>query len=103
MINSAATQKWQNLPSLAVRATVLLMTSMNVSLPEELKAFVDLRLDNDGFSSVSEYVRMLIRQDRENQSREQLRVALIQGLTSGEPVKADASYWKNKQAHLGIS
>jgi len=79
------------------------MTSMNVSLPEELKAYVDLRLDHDGYSSVSEYVRMLILQDRENQSREQLRAALIQGLTSGEPIEADAPYWKNKKALLGIS
>jgi Arc/MetJ-type ribon-helix-helix transcriptional regulator len=38
------------------------MTLMNVSLPEEPKAYVDLRLDHDGYSSVSEYVRMLIRQ-----------------------------------------
>jgi antitoxin ParD1/3/4 len=79
------------------------MTSMNVSLPDELKAYVDLRLGQDGYSSASEYVRMLIRQDRENKGREQLRAALIQGLNSGELIEADAAYWKNKQALPGVS
>ncbi len=79
------------------------MASMNVSLPDELKAYVDLRLDHDGYSSASEYVRMLIRQDRETRSREQLRAALIQGLASGTPIEADHSYWKNKQARLGAA
>ena len=80
------------------------MTSMNVSLPEKMKEYVDLRLVRDGYSSVSEYVRMLIRQDREHKEREQLRSALILGLASGTPIDADASYWENKRtAILGNS
>lgn len=77
---------------------------MNVSLPEKMKEYVDLRLVRDGYSSVSEYVRMLIRQDREHKEREQLRSALILGLASGTPIDADASYWENKRtAILGNS
>jgi len=80
------------------------MTSMNVSLPEKMKEYVDLRLVRDGYSSVSEYVRMLIRQDREHKEREQLRSALVLGLASGTPIDADASYWENKRnAILGNS
>ena len=40
------------------------MTTMNVSLPDELKDFVDDRVDQSGYGSTSEYVRDLIRRDR---------------------------------------
>ena len=40
------------------------MTSMNVSLPEELKEYVEAQTER-GYSTPSEYVRELIRQDKE--------------------------------------
>ena len=50
------------------------MSTMNVSLPDELKSFVDERVGHGGFGSTSEYVRDLIRRDRE---RERLRWNLL--------------------------
>lgn len=41
------------------------MSTMNVSLPDELKSFVDERVGLGGFGSTSEYVRDLIRRDQE--------------------------------------
>ena len=38
---------------------------MNVSLPDEFKAFVDAYVDDGGFGSTSEYVRDLIRRDQD--------------------------------------
>ena len=43
------------------------MSTMNVSLPDELKAFVDERVDDGGFGSTSEYVRDLIRRDQDRE------------------------------------
>ena len=40
------------------------MSTMNISLPELLKAFVDERVSTDGYSTSSEYVRELIRADQ---------------------------------------
>jgi len=40
------------------------MTSMNISLPEELKEYVERRTQN-GYSTPSEYVRELIRADQD--------------------------------------
>lgn len=37
------------------------MHTMNISLPDTLKDFVDDQLDSGRYSSVSEYVRELIR------------------------------------------
>ena len=39
------------------------MASLNVSMPEELREFVDERTKKGKFSTPSEYVRQLIRQD----------------------------------------
>ena len=39
------------------------MQSMNISLPDPLKKFVDGQISTGRYSSVSEYVRELIRTD----------------------------------------
>lgn len=53
------------------------MTTMNVSLPQPLKEYVDLRLVDGGYSSASEYIRELIRLD---QDRQVLRTKILEGL-----------------------
>ena len=55
------------------------MSTMNISLPEELKAFVDQQVGSRGYSSSSEYVRELIRRE---QDREQLRALILDGAAS---------------------
>ena len=63
------------------------MGTMNISLPDELKAFVDEQLTERGYGTSSEYVRELIRQD---QDRLRLRNLLLEGAESpqGRPVGA---------------
>lgn len=55
------------------------MATMNISLPEGLRNFVDKRVAESHYSSSSEYVRELIRQD---QDRANLRAALLAGRDS---------------------
>ena len=69
------------------------MTSMNISLPESMKEFVDERLEHGEYSSVSEYVRQLIRDDQKRMSHEKLEAMLIEGLESGEPVPVTEEFW----------
>jgi antitoxin ParD1/3/4 len=65
------------------------MSTMNVSLPDELKSFVDERVGHGGFGSTSEYVRDLIRRDQE---RERLRSLLLDGAASSPgPIANDTS------------
>ena len=47
-------------------------TSMNVSLPETLKAYVLERVAEGTFSNPSDYVRALIREDMERRADERL-------------------------------
>lgn len=41
------------------------MVTMNISLPDDMKAFVDAEVQRRGFASSSEYVRALIREQKE--------------------------------------
>ncbi|MFN8589763.1 MAG: ribbon-helix-helix domain-containing protein, partial [Candidatus Eisenbacteria bacterium] len=41
------------------------MSTMNISLPESLEAFVDEQVEQRGFGSRSEYVRELVRKDQD--------------------------------------
>ncbi len=69
------------------------MQTMNISLPERLKEFVDGQVDSGGYSSVSEYVRELIRHDEERKGREKLETLLLEGLRSSEPTEMTRQDW----------
>ncbi len=58
------------------------MTSMNISLPEALKRFVEDQVSGGGYSTVSEYLRELIRQAQRRQEDEARDAKLVAGLQS---------------------
>ena len=60
------------------------MQTMNISLPEPLKEFVDHQIAEGRYSSVSEYVRELIRQDEKRKAQERMEVLLLEGLEGEE-------------------
>lgn len=66
------------------------MSTMNISLPDSLKSFVDEQVSRRGFGTSSEYVRELIRKD---QDRLQLRGLLLEGASSEPMAPADAAYF----------
>ena len=69
------------------------METMNISLPEPLKQFVDGQIAQGRYSSASEYVRELIRADEKRKAEDELEAKLLEGLKSSESelTKAD---WK---------
>ena len=76
------------------------MTTMNVSLPESLKQYIDQKVAADGFSSASEYVRDLVRQDQIRQAERQLTALLAEGIASGPAVPVTNSFWTERRARL---
>jgi antitoxin ParD1/3/4 len=60
------------------------MQSMNISLPDPLKQFVDGQISTGRYSSASEYVRELIRADEKRKAEEQLEAKLLEGLNGSE-------------------
>jgi antitoxin ParD1/3/4 len=69
------------------------MQTMNISLPDQLKEFVDGQVGSGRYSSVSEYVRDLIRDDEKRKAREKLEAMLMDGLQSGEPTEMTRQDW----------
>lgn len=66
------------------------MSTMNISLPEALKSFVDDQVSQRGYGTSSEYVRELIRRD---QDRQLLRGLLLTGAASAPAAPADEAYF----------
>ena len=73
------------------------MSTMNISLPEALKSFVDEQVSLRGYSTSSEYVRELIRKD---QDRQRLRRLLLEGAASAPAVAADAEYFERLRSQV---
>ena len=63
---------------------------MNISLPDALRAFVDEQVTRGRYGSTSEYVRELIRHDRD---RAQLRDLLLEGAASEQDTEADQRFY----------
>lgn len=68
------------------------MESMNISLPDPLKKFVDSQVSDGRYSSASEYIRELIRADEKARALNKLEALLLEGL-KGEPVEATPKSW----------
>ena len=67
------------MPIFAKSGIRALMSTMNISLPDTLKSFVDQQVSTRGYGTSSEYVRELIRKD---QDRLRLRNLLLAGAES---------------------
>lgn len=76
--------------NLAITPSLSPMSTMNVSLPEELRRFVDGRVQSGGYGSTSEYVRDLVRRD---QDRLRMRALLVEGAESPIGPSADSDYF----------
>ncbi len=68
------------------------MTTMNISVPDEMKAFVETQMALEGYASASEYLRSLIREAQKRQARRELDSRLLEGL-EGPAVVMDRDDW----------
>lgn len=68
------------------------MSTMNISLPNTLKSFVDEQVSRGAYGTSSEYLRELIRRDKD---RLHLRSLLLDGAASAPAAVVDAVYFKN--------
>lgn len=74
------------------------MQTMNISLPEQLKEFVDGQVGSGRYSSVSEYVRDLIRDDEKRKTQERLEALLLEGIQSGDATEMTRQDWSDIRA-----
>jgi antitoxin ParD1/3/4 len=72
------------------------MTTVTISLPESLKAFVDEQLATKGYGNVSEYFRSLLRAAQEREEDTRLENLLVDGLkTGGDDIPLTRQFWKD--------
>ena len=76
------------------------MTTLNISLPESMRAYIDEKVSLGGYSTASEYVRQLIRDDQKAAAQERLELLLMEGIESGERIEGSDEYWEQKKARL---
>ncbi len=74
------------------------MQTMNISLPDQLKDFVENQVGSGRYSSVSEYVRDLIRNDEKRKAQDGLEALLMEGLQSGEGTEMTRQDWADIRA-----
>ena len=78
------------MPNFAKDVSLAPMTTMNISLPEALKEFVDEQVSERGYGTSSEYLRELIRKD---QDRLELKTLLLAGAKSAPTRRVNKSYF----------
>ncbi len=72
-------------------------STLNISLPETQRAFVEEKIKREGYSTISEYVRELIRGEQKK-DQSQFEAMIFQGMNSGEATeltKADIEEARN--------
>src|SRR4051794_20763354 len=71
------------------------MATLNISLPEAMKAFIEEEAARGGFGTVSEYLRSIIRDIQEQQTRrEHIDSLLLEGLDSGPATTMTRADWE---------
>lgn len=71
------------------------MKSMNISLPDTMRTYIEEQVAQGAYSSVSEYFRELVRQDQKQKANERLQTMLLEGLNSGNATEMTAQDWKD--------
>lgn len=71
------------------------MKSMNISLPDSMRTYVEEQVASGGYSTVSEYFRELVRQDQKRKATERLETLILEGLDSGTATPMTAKDWED--------
>ncbi len=61
------------------------MERITITLPPEMKEYVESQVASGSFGNTSEYIRDLIRHDRQNQAMEKVEALIMEGINSGPP------------------
>ena len=75
------------------------MATLNVSLPDAMRAWIDAQIGGGEYANASDYIRDLIRHDQ--RQREALRLALIEAEQSGRSARKVGDILQDAKARLG--
>lgn len=70
------------------------MATMNISLPDPMKEFIETQAASEGFGSVSEYLRSIFREIQRRQAKQALDAKLREALDGPPPTPMTRSDWE---------
>lgn len=73
-------------------------STLNISLPQPMKEWVETQIAERGFATASEFVRQLLRDEQQRQVRQIVDEKLLAGLDSGKPIAMTPQRWKRLEA-----
>lgn len=80
------------------------MGTMNISLPDPMKKFVEEEVSKGGYSTASEYIRAVLREEQKRKAQDKLETLLLKGLESGQPAEMTKEYLNEirREAHTRL-
>jgi antitoxin ParD1/3/4 len=69
------------------------MTTLNVAVPDEMKAFVEAQMAQEGYASASEYLHALIRDAQRRGAKRELEAKFREALESGPAAPMTSEDW----------
>ena len=75
------------------------MATITISLPDSLKAYIEERVSAEGFGTVSEYLRALVREQQKRTAQQHLESLLAAGLQS-EASEMTQEDWADIRAEI---
>jgi antitoxin ParD1/3/4 len=76
------------------------MATMNISLPDSMKEFVETEVHEGGYTTTSEYFRALVREAQDRKSKARLEVLLLEGIQSGAATPLTDTDWREIQQEV---
>jgi antitoxin ParD1/3/4 len=77
------------------------MATMNISLPDPMRAFIEAEVAEGGYSTASEYFRELVRTAQKQKAETTLQSLLLEGLQSGDAAELTPEDWSDLRRRVG--
>lgn len=74
------------------------MATISASIPDQLKAWIEIQIKAGRYTSTSDYLRDIIRNHQAQ--HDQLEQLLLEGLYSGPAIQPDDAYWEQKKNRI---
>ena len=76
------------------------MTTIDLSLPEELKAFIETEAEHAGYPSAGKYVEAVLREMWKRSAITGLETQIKEGLDSGPSLEVTPEFWRGLKERL---
>ena len=76
------------------------MTKLDVTLPDDLKEFVDAEASAGGYNNASAYVQDVLRALWKHKAREALETQVMEAVNSGPAIEVTPEFWQELKARV---